>query len=603
MPSQYSKLQANKFDAWKNAYMHLGSRAVTLNDLRLQGTSACILQLIVTSVLPVVWYLIFYNKDSRLTPVPILTWAITAFAACLGISGFVFLKSLLLGLHAVLALALSAALGVFHTELYMLLVDRCERTQLSFRGCSTCACAASNNCTRAALATGSCVGCKAWSTEVCSGVDTAASALPYMGVVELLFIALPAVWSFMVLMRMEKEHNDAANKLLYARSVVNRELDRLEAKRGLDVDLVVFKQLLTTMQRLGTARDRAAVRSACELLGLDEELLAVEFDEEAGRDGSTTGGGGGGGGVGPSYRVGSVTMRQEDYLKHMAAHGGGGFLNSSMTLPAPPGTPQGIAAHAMPHAPPLSMAAHDLQADRTRARAELPHDPNSPGPAGYRETPVEQWDDDPEHGQYADDTDYYDESSYEHGDYPEGSEWVTDYEDGPDVRPGMAAAGGTAAGGAAAAAGGGAGAGGAEGEAPPKKKKKKKKSEAGAGAEGEAADGAVKKKKKKKRASVEGGPEGAAAAVAASPGAAADAGGEAAAGAKGKKKKGAKKGTKKNAVAPADADAALPGGVMNDMDLGLVDAALEELEAGVAKEKKAKKKAGAGGKKARKSEA
>ena len=41
-----------------------------------------------------------------------------------GISGFVFLKSLLLGLHAVLALALSAALGVFHTELYMLLVDR-----------------------------------------------------------------------------------------------------------------------------------------------------------------------------------------------------------------------------------------------------------------------------------------------------------------------------------------------------------------------------------------------------------------------------------------------------------------------------------------------
>eukprot|EP00198_Chlamydomonas_reinhardtii_P002110 XP_001691446.1 predicted protein [Chlamydomonas reinhardtii] len=526
MPSQYSKLQANKFDAWKHAYMHLGSRAVTLNDLRLQGTSACILQLIVTTVLPVVWYLIFYNKDSRLTPVPILTWSITALAACLGISGFVFLKSLLLGLHAVLALALSAALGVFHTELYMLLVDRCERTQLSFRGCSTCACAAANNCTRAALATGACVGCKAWSTEVCSGVDTAASALPYMGVIELLFIALPAVWSFMVLMRMEKEHNDAANKLLYARSVVNRELDRLEAKRGLDVDLMVFKQLLTTMQRLGTARDRAAVSSACELLGLDAELLAVEY-------GSATAGGGHH--VGPSYKVGSVTTRHEDYLKHMAAQGGGGFLNSSVTLPAPPGTPQGIAAHAMPHAPPLSMAAHDLQADRTRARAELPHDPNSPGPSGYRETPVEQWDEDPEHGQYADDTDYYDESSYEHGEYPEGSEWVTDYEDGPAA---IAAAGGLAAGGAAGAA---------------------------------AAGG--------------------------------DAGGEAAAGTK-KKKKGTKKGTKKNAVVPTDAaDAGLPGGVMNDMDLGLVDAALEELEMGVAKEKKAKKKAGTGGKKARKSDA
>ncbi|KAG2449942.1 hypothetical protein HYH02_000046 [Chlamydomonas schloesseri] len=593
MPSQYSKLQANKFDAWKNAYMHLGSRAVTLNDLRLQGTSACILQLVVTSVLPIVWYLIFYNKDSRLTPVPIVTWSITAFAACLGITGFVFLKSLLLGLHAVLALALGAALGVFHTELYLLLVDRCERTQLSFRGCSLCACAAANNCTRSNLATGTCVGCKAWSTEVCSGVDTAASALPYMGLVELVFIAAPAVWSYMVLMRMEKEHNDAANKLLYARSVVSRELDRLEAKRGLDVDLVVFKQLLTTLQRLGTARDRAAVRSACELLGLDEELLAVEFDEEAGRDSTTAAPGG----VGPSFKVGSVTLRQEDYLKHMAARGGGGFLNSSMTLPAPPGTPQGIGAHAMPHAPPLSVAAHDLQANpHTRAAAELPHDPNSPGPAGYRETPVEQWDDDPEHRQYGDDTDYYDESSYEPGDYPEGSEWVTDYEDGPEFDPAVAAAAGVAAAGGAA----GAAAGGAEGgeQEPKKKKKKKKKSEAGAGgAEGEAADGAaVKKKKKKKRASVEGGPE---AGAAASP----DAGGEAAAGTK--KKKGTKKGTKKNAVAPADADAALPGGIGNDMDLGLVDAALGELEAGVAKEKKAKKKAAgtSTGKKARKSEA
>ena len=66
-------------------------------------------------------------------------------------------------------------------------------------------------------------------------MDTAASALPYMGVIELLFIALPAVWSFMVLMRMEKEHNDAANKLLYARSVVGGagvEWDRMGGRAG-----------------------------------------------------------------------------------------------------------------------------------------------------------------------------------------------------------------------------------------------------------------------------------------------------------------------------------------------------------------------------------
>ena len=40
---------------------------------------------------------------------------------------------------------------------------------------------------------------------------------------------------------------------------MNRELDRLEAKRGLDVDLMVFKQLLTTMQVRGEGRRRGGV--------------------------------------------------------------------------------------------------------------------------------------------------------------------------------------------------------------------------------------------------------------------------------------------------------------------------------------------------------
>ncbi len=102
------------------------SAAAAFPVLRLlpQGAAACLLQLVVTVTLPSVWYSFFYSTDARLAPIPILSWSITAISASLGFCAFVFLKSILCGLHAVMAIALAAAIGIFHTEFYLLMIDR-----------------------------------------------------------------------------------------------------------------------------------------------------------------------------------------------------------------------------------------------------------------------------------------------------------------------------------------------------------------------------------------------------------------------------------------------------------------------------------------------
>lgn len=52
------------------------------------------------------------------------------------------------------------------------------------------------------------------------------------GLIELFFISLPTVFSFMVLMRLEKEQSDAANKATYARSVSDWEGRAPSRSRG-----------------------------------------------------------------------------------------------------------------------------------------------------------------------------------------------------------------------------------------------------------------------------------------------------------------------------------------------------------------------------------
>ncbi|PNH06112.1 hypothetical protein TSOC_007563, partial [Tetrabaena socialis] len=168
-----------------------------------------------------------------------------------------------------------------------------------------------------------CAGCKAWATDVCSAAK-ATSALPYLGLLELLFICLPAVFSFMVLMRVDRRDSDASTRLLLARSVVCRELPRLEAKRGLQVELPAFRLLLRDLLLYGGRRDAAAAAACCGLLGLDAGALAAEgreHDEEEGR------------GDGAGFRGGG----QEESRLHTIAGASG--LDGPAPLLAPPATP------------------------------------------------------------------------------------------------------------------------------------------------------------------------------------------------------------------------------------------------------------------------
>ncbi|GIM02992.1 hypothetical protein Vretimale_7799 [Volvox reticuliferus] len=200
----------------------------------------------------------------------------TAVLSCLGLVGLALLKSLLLGIHAVSSLALGAALGAYHTGVYMLLADRCDRTQSSFRGCDSCACAAANTCTRTALGDPACAACRAWPTDVCSKAN---GFFPYMGLSVLLLMCLPAVFSLLVLMRLEKAHSDLASRVLYARTLVLRELERLRDGFGLSVEVGVLTHMMATLMRHGSPRDRGPVGSCCELLQLEPGSLEVEWQD------------------------------------------------------------------------------------------------------------------------------------------------------------------------------------------------------------------------------------------------------------------------------------------------------------------------------------
>ncbi|GFR52111.1 hypothetical protein Agub_g14624, partial [Astrephomene gubernaculifera] len=333
----------------KSGFTSLGARTASVNDLRVQGAAACILQLVVTIACPIVWYILVTGKDSRLLPVPIVSWEVTVAAAILGVVGFVFPRSLLLGLHAAMAVALAAALGAFHTQVYLLLADRCDRLPASFSGCSTCPCAqqAAGSCSRAQLDAEDCSGCKAWPSDVCSGVTK--SGLPFLGLIQLVFVALPALFSLMLLVRLEKESTDLANRLMHARTVITGQLERLEAGRPADVEPGLLRQLLATLVQQGGPLDRAVARS-CAMM-LDGQGRAG-----AGAGGGAGGGGGGGGAAGvrdvetggaPGASPGVMDGPRFALPSAALKKGDGGSLKlksalrktSAWDAPAPSGTP------------------------------------------------------------------------------------------------------------------------------------------------------------------------------------------------------------------------------------------------------------------------
>ncbi|GIL50992.1 hypothetical protein Vafri_7065 [Volvox africanus] len=100
-----------------------------------------------------------------------------------------------------------------------------------------------------------------------------------MGLFVLLFTSLPAVFSLLVLMRLEKAHSDLASRVLYARALVLRELERLRSGVGLSVEIGVLTHMMATLMRHGSPRDRGPVGSCCELLQLDPGSLEVEWQD------------------------------------------------------------------------------------------------------------------------------------------------------------------------------------------------------------------------------------------------------------------------------------------------------------------------------------
>ncbi|GIM02993.1 hypothetical protein Vretimale_7799 [Volvox reticuliferus] len=88
-----------------------------------------------------------------------------------------------------------------------------------------------------------------------------------------------AVFSLLVLMRLEKAHSDLASRVLYARTLVLRELERLRDGFGLSVEVGVLTHMMATLMRHGSPRDRGPVGSCCELLQLEPGSLEVEWQD------------------------------------------------------------------------------------------------------------------------------------------------------------------------------------------------------------------------------------------------------------------------------------------------------------------------------------
>ena len=78
----------------------------------------------------------------------------------------------LVGLHGVLGVGVGAFISAVHTGVYLLSQSQCAHAQSSFTGCSACACAVTNACTRDQLASAvACGSCLAPSVDFCSDLS------------------------------------------------------------------------------------------------------------------------------------------------------------------------------------------------------------------------------------------------------------------------------------------------------------------------------------------------------------------------------------------------------------------------------------------------
>eukprot|EP00887_Chlorella_sp_A99_P000551 scaffold17.g551.t1 len=153
-------------------------------------------------------------------------WAVVLLCCGLGILAHGVSSNVLTAAHAGLGIMLGAALGAWDTAFWFTLDGRCETVQAAFVGCGACACAGANACMIADLsAGGACPHCTAYPTEVCDAVARQYNnyLLAFTGLTAVVSLALPAVYSLLVLLRQVRADTEQAAMLLMVAFAVDQQ--------------------------------------------------------------------------------------------------------------------------------------------------------------------------------------------------------------------------------------------------------------------------------------------------------------------------------------------------------------------------------------------
>lgn len=155
-----------------------------MSSLTVRGLGMLVFSLVCTVTLPIVEHFLFYNTNPDYVYIPIVTACLAGVIGLTGLAAVAKKNGTYLALHAVLAVCGAALSGWFNTQFYFDLRDKCGLQQLSFKGCSECACAAAHTCIQADFnAGGACGQCDAVGTDLCAEVSKI-SILTLMGAIQ-----------------------------------------------------------------------------------------------------------------------------------------------------------------------------------------------------------------------------------------------------------------------------------------------------------------------------------------------------------------------------------------------------------------------------------
>lgn len=253
-----------------------------LRSLSVQGVALVIVQLAVTVGLPIAEWFLFYGDYKRFWYIPITTWGITGIAGLVGLAAMLSKAGPLLALHAALALPGAALLGWLNTDFYLGIKDKCALSQSSFAGCVSCTCAATSSCKDAAFgAAGACPSCAAVGTDVCALFDPLASILPWMGVIQAVLIALPAMSSLALLARVEAEAGSVLRKMAKIKLVLAEELARYDAGQPPLTPPSEMREIVRNVYKYGAFYDRQLAERGAAAFHVDIADLVAAREKPA----------------------------------------------------------------------------------------------------------------------------------------------------------------------------------------------------------------------------------------------------------------------------------------------------------------------------------